>query len=218
MLSFLWLVGSTTNFLGAWSSRQLHTNFGFTMVLLSLTINTTLDFFYLFSRWKFCLLCDKKFKNKNLNLLQTHCKTEHESDVNNFLYKNLFKKDRTTVTRNKCTRFDYFYMNGRNKKKHDILEYYQIGGRNPFENRLVNFKTLYENLNHYSIFFNNHFNSHTYHDPDDTINNGLDLFSVKYKPRDKVQMKCTFSIINYQPLLEDSFAEVTDTRIWSTDG
>ena len=152
MLSFLWLVGSTTNFLGAWSSRQLHTNFGFTMVLLSLTINTTLDFFYLFSRWKFCLLCDKKFKNKNLNLLQTHCKTEHESDVNNFLYKNLFKKDRTTVTRNKCTRFDYFYMNGRNKKKHDILEYYQIGGRNPFENRLVNFKILYENLNHYSIF------------------------------------------------------------------
>ena len=104
-------------------------------------------------------------------------------------------------------------MNDRDKKKTRF--YYQIGRRQLFENRLINIRIFDKNLSH-SISFDDHSNSHNFHDPDDTIKNFLNLFLVRYEPRGKVQMECAFSIINYQPPPEDGFTEVTDTRIWST--
>ena len=45
----------------------------------------------------------------------------------------------------------------------------------------------------------------------------LGFFSIRFVPRGKIHIKCTFSIVNYQPRLKDSLAEITDFRFWSTD-
>ena len=63
-----------------------------------------------------------------------------------------------------------------------------------------------KNIMNLTIFF----------DFDDTIENFLTVFYLKFVTTNKkVQIKCTFSIVNFQPALFEGFVEPTNTRIWS---
>ena len=165
-----------------------------------------------------CLLWDEKFKDEEIDLLQQHYKKVHKVDANNFFYKSIFKKEKGIFIQNKCARCEYFYRSSRDKKKFNFLEHYQLGGGKLFENTPINIRIFDGNLSHYSILFGDHSDCNNFYDPDDTIKNFLDLFSIRFVPRAKVQIKCTLkSVLNYQPPLGDGFVAVRDTRIWSTD-
>ena len=48
----------------------------------------------------------------------------------------------------------------------------------------------------------------------------MNLFFLKFVPKpnlDKVKIKETFSILNFQPPEQNDFVEITDSIIWSSD-
>lgn len=64
-----------------------------------------------------------------------------------------------------------------------------------------------KNIMNLTIFF----------DFDDTTENFLTVFYLKFVTTNKkFQIKCTFSIVNFQPASFEGFVESNDTRIWST--
>ena len=73
-------------------------------------------------------------------------------------------------------------------------------------------------MSHHSISFDDNSDSYNLYDPDNTVKSLLDLFSITFVPERKVQIKCTFSMPNYQPQPEEGFVKVTGIRICSTDG
>ena len=86
-----------------------------------------------------------------------------------------------------------------------------------FESRLVSI-TRFDGTSIYSISFDEHQRFYYFYDSDDTIENLLNVFRLRLLPTSKkVQIKGTFSIVNYQPLPVDGLVEFTDTRILSTN-
>ena len=73
-------------------------------------------------------------------------------------------------------------------------------------------------MSHHSISFDDNSDSYNLYDPDNTVKSLLDLFLITFGPERKVQIKCTFSMPNYQPQPEEGFVKVTGIRICSTDG
>ena len=56
------------------------------------------------------------------------------------------------------------------------------------------------------------------YDSGDTVENLLNVFMLRFVPTvKKVQIKCAFSIVNFQPPSADGLLEFTDTRIWSNN-
>lgn len=51
-------------------------------------------------------------------------------------------------------------------------------------------------------------------DPENTIVNFDFLFELRFVSSNNVQIKCSFSIVNFQPTPADGFAEITDIRVW----
>lgn len=86
-------------------------------------------------------------------------------------------------------------------------------GRQTFEAKEINIRRFDKNLTYYFISFNKHSNSYSFYDVDVTVSNSLNLFSAWFVLGKKVCIKRTFSIINYQPPLENCFVEITDNRI-----
>ena len=99
---------------------------------------------------------------------------------------------------------------------HNFLKHYQQEGALPFEARPVNINR-YDSLNVYSISYEEHHESYNFFDFDNTIENVLNVFCLKFVTTNKkFQIKCNFSIVNSQPASFEGFVELTDTRIWST--
>lgn len=68
--------------------------------------------------------------------------------------------------------------------------------------------------------FSKHSYSYNFYNLDNIIENFLNLLSLKFSPRstlEKVKIKATFSIVNFQPKKQNGFVEMTGSRIWSTD-
>ena len=77
-----------------------------------------------------------------------------------------------------------------------------------------------ENLTRYFVSFEQHSDYYNFYNPEEIIENFLNLFSLKFvlKPNlNKAKIKATFSILNFQPPEQNGFLEITDSRIWSTD-
>ena len=111
----------------------------------------------------------------------------------------------------------HFLVNNTDNKGRNFLKHYQQGGVLPFENRPINI-TRFDGLSVYSISFDEHQRFYSFYDSDDPVQNHLNVFKLRFVPTGKeVRIKCTFSIVNFQPPPADGLVELTDTRIWSTN-
>lgn len=61
------------------------------------------------------------------------------------------------------------------------------------------------------------FKNIVFFDPEDTIVNFDYLFELRFVPSNSVQIKCSFSIANFQPTPADGFVEITDIRVWCSN-
>ena len=79
-----------------------------------------------------CLCCDCSFANQHS--LKNHYLDFHNVDENNHFFRKLFTKDNVFVPR-KYFRRDHFCINRRDEKTHNFLSHYQLGGRQPTEDK-----------------------------------------------------------------------------------
>ena len=79
-----------------------------------------------------CLYCDRSFADQQT--LKNHYVDFHNVDENNDFFRKLFTRDNVSFRR-KCFLCDYFCINRRDKKNHNFLSHYQLGGRQPTEDK-----------------------------------------------------------------------------------
>ena len=97
-----------------------------------------------------CLCCHRSFADQQL--LKNHYVDSHNVDENNHFFRKLFTRDSVFVLR-KCFHCDHFCINRGDEKKHNFLSHYQLGRRQPTEDKPLK-KTLFdENLKSYCILF-----------------------------------------------------------------
>ena len=107
-------------------------------------------------------------------------------------------------------------MNRKYKAYHNFLQHHQFGRNLSYEARLLEIRR-YEVLIHYSVSFDEHGKFFKFHDSDNIVRNFINLFQLMFVPSDKVHIKCTFLIVNFQPAPADGFIEFIDIRVWSTN-
>ena len=86
----------------------------------------------------------------------------------------------------------------------------------PFESRPIEIKR-YKSLIQYSISFDKHADFYKFYNSANTIKHFINLFGLSFVLSGKVQIKCIFSIVNFQPASTDGFVELTDIRVCSTN-
>ena len=82
----------------------------------------------------------------NQQSLKNHYVEFYDVDEIKHFYRKLFMKDNVFVPI-KCFRCDYFCINRREKKNHNFLTHYQLGGRQPIEDKPLKNTLFDENLN-----------------------------------------------------------------------
>ena len=79
-----------------------------------------------------CLCCDHSFADQELQ--KNHYVDSHNVGENNNFFRKLFTRDNVFVPR-KCFCCDHFCINRRDEKNNNFLLYYQLGGRQPTEEK-----------------------------------------------------------------------------------
>ena len=100
-----------------------------------------------------CLLCSSKFDDEK-GLLE-HYISFHKIDESNWFFKNLFGFENSKILK-KCLRCNYFIYDKKAKVEHDFLNHFAEGKEQPFENKLLDIKTLRDQITIYSINFTKH--------------------------------------------------------------
>ena len=100
-----------------------------------------------------CLSCHCSFADQQS--LKNHSVDFHNVDENNYFFRKLFTRDNVFVPR-KCFCCDYFCINRRDKKNHNFLSHYQLGGIQPAEDKPLKKTFFDENLKRYCINFLEH--------------------------------------------------------------
>ena len=164
-----------------------------------------------------CLCCDRSFANQHS--LKNHYLDFRNVDENNHFFRKLFTKDNVFVPW-KYFRRDHFCINRRDEKTHNFLSHYQLGGRQPAEDKSLK-KTFFDkNLNSYCKNFLEHESSYNFYNSREIVSEFLNVFENKFIPNADLKQsrfKCSFTIVNRQPTPRDGFAEITDSRIWQTN-
>ena len=113
-----------------------------------------------------------------------------------------------------------FFVNSRDRKNHNFLRHYQLGGHCPFEAWLIQIKRFDYRLPRYLISFEQHSEHYNSYDADEIIEKFLNLFALKLVPQpnlEKIKIKANFSTLNFQLPEQNGFVQITDIRIWSMD-
>lgn len=86
-----------------------------------------------------------------------------------------------------------------------------------FENRPISMEKFGGRIS-YKISYSDHKRFYEFTDPEDTIEDFLNILKHKFVPPGcKVQAKCTFYIQNFEPTPTENMIEVTDSRRWYID-
>ena len=155
-----------------------------------------------------CLCCNQSFANQF-----------HNVDENNHLFRKLFMRNNNFVPR-KCFCCDCFCINRRDEKNHNFLAHYQLGGRQPTEDKYLKKTFFDENSKRYCINFLKHGTFYNFYNSREAVSEFLTVFYNNYTPNADLRQsrfKCSFMIINQQTAPRDGFAEITDSRIWQTN-
>ena len=74
-------------------------------------------------------------------------------------------------------RYDCFCLDRRDKKNHNFVAYYQMGGRQPTEDKPLKKKTFFdENLQRYCINFSEHGDYYDFYDSRELVSDFLTVF------------------------------------------
>ena len=101
-------------------------------------------------------------------------------------------------------------MNRRDEKNHNFISHYQLGGRQPAEDKPLQKTFFDQNLQRYCIDFAEHNTHYNFHDSRELVSDFLIAFVCT------AGFKCTITIANQQPPPEVGFVELTNSRIWQT--
>lgn len=100
-----------------------------------------------------CLCYNQSFADQFS--VKEHYVTCHNDDENNFFFRKLFIRDEFFVPR-KCFCCGYVCLNRRDEKNHNFFTHYQMGSRQPNENKPLTKTNFDKNLRRYSISFCEH--------------------------------------------------------------
>ena len=128
----------------------------------------------------------------------------YDVDEIKHFYRKLFMKDNVFVPI-KCFRCDYFCINRREKKNHNFLTHYQLGGRQPIEDKPLKNTLFDENLKRYCTNFSQHGTFHNFYNFREAVPEFLKVFENNYTPNADLRQssfKCSFTIVNQQPAQE----------------
>ena len=143
----------------------------------------------------------------------------HNVDENNHLFRKLFTKNNNFVPR-KCFRCDDFCINRRDEKNHNFLTYYQLGGRQPTEDKSLKKIFFDENSKRYYINFLEHGTFYNFYNSREAVSEFLTVFKNNYTPNADLRQsrfKFSFTIINQQTASGDGFAEIIYSGIWQAN-
>ena len=162
-----------------------------------------------------CLCCNRKFEDKKI-LIQRYI-GDHNVDRNNHFFCRLFLPDRHFQAR-KCFRCEAFFVTEREGKVHNFLRHYQHGGSFPAEIKPIKKTRFDQYLKKYSISFNEHSDYYNFENTIETIEDFMNVFEQNFRGEHgkKTLFKCSFVIINYQPLPGQSVIAIEDSRSWCT--
>ena len=97
------------------------------------------------------------------------------------------------------------------------MSHYQLGGRQPTEDKPLKKTFFDENLKRYCINFLEHGSFYNFYNSQEVVSEFLTVFENNFIPNADLRhsrFKCSFTIVNRQPDPRDGFAEITDSRIW----
>ena len=140
----------------------------------------------------------------NQQSLKNHYVEFYDVDEIKHFYRKLFTKDNVFVPI-KCFRCDYFCINRREKKNHNFLTHYQLGGRQPIEDKPLKNTLFDENLKRYCTDFSEHGTFHNFYNFREAVPEFLKVFENNYTPNADLRQssfKCSFTIVNQQPAQE----------------
>ena len=158
-----------------------------------------------------CLYCGVQFQDQNS--LKTHYEIFH-----NWFYKALFEENKEDFFGRKCYRCESFLTSEREEKEHNFLFHFQKGGTIPLEDRPITV------INHgifkkFEIRYDEHKISYDFEHPVKLVKYFFGVVDIKFITDRKQEfiIKSSFTILNYQPPLEDINIVVGlyDKRIWS---
>ena len=133
--------------------------------------------------------------------------------------KKLFSRDRFFMPR-KCFRCDYFCVNSKDEKTHNFLSHYQHVGRKLIVDKPLKRIFFEENLQSYSIHFSEHDADYNFYDSWELVSDFMTVFENAFVPLAdlrQVKFKCSFTIVNRQPVLRTGFVEIPNSRMWQTN-
>ena len=152
-----------------------------------------------------CLCCQENFEE--VDAPKRNYFEVHGVESAYYFFRKLFTKDRVFIPRT-CFRCEHFCASERDKKIYNSLVHYQQGGALPAEDKPLTFTSFDKYLQRYSKSFDEYSNFYDFYNPPEIIEEFFFLLPVLFK--------CTFITVNQQPPPAAGFAEVTDTRVWTT--
>ena len=99
------------------------------------------------------------------------------------------------------------------------MSHYQLGGRQPTEEKPLKKTFFDENLKGYCINFLEHRSVYNFYYSQEVTSEFLTVFEGNFilnADLRQSRFKSSFTIVNWQPAPRDGFAETTDSRIWQT--
>ena len=145
-----------------------------------------------------CLCCDEVFNNQYF--LKDHYVNSHSVDENNYFFRKVFAGDRFFASR-KSFRCDHYCLNRREEKDHNFLVNYQMGGRQPIEDKPITKTYLDGKLQRFCITSSEHGDRYDFYDSQEIVSEFLTVFEnvfVRRADLRRVRFKCSFTIINRQ--------------------
>ena len=154
--------------------------------------------------------------------LKDHYVTFLNVDENNHFLRKLFTRDNVFVPR-KYFHCEYFCLNGRDKKKqHTFLSHYQMGGRQPVEDKPLKKTFFDENLQRYCVSFIEHGTHYNFYNSRELVSDFFDflkicLFQELTLGRSASNVPLEMWIVNLPPglgLLKLPTAEFAQTNVY----
>ena len=143
-----------------------------------------------------CLCCDRSFADQES--LKNHYVDFHNVDENNNFFRKPFTRDNAFISR-KCFHCDYFCINRKDEKNHNFLSHYQLGGRQPTEDKRLEKTFFDENLQSYCINFLEHGSFYNFYNSREVVSEFLTVFEKNFIPNADLRQsrfKCSFAIGN----------------------
>ena len=162
-----------------------------------------------------CLLC--KFASNDKLEIEDHYFKFHNVDKDNVFFRRLFNQKNNVFIGEKCSSCDEFIPTSNFKQSHDFLKHYEKGKNFADEDKPISITDI-GSIKKYEINFHSHSSFYDFYNPTDIVDEFLSTVKEKIKRREyDFLIRCSFSLENIQPALDQYSEPLKNTRYWTTD-